>query len=545
MCCVTLLTLGTAGCETGHSNNANLETMMLLGQYGHARTTLNQQIEDNRRDRDYLLSRMRRAVATLADGYVQSAEPMFNEIFDELRRQGVNEDQTVTSVVFNEDLKFWKGEPYEQALAFSYTAVTYASLGQWGNARAAADNALFYLRDFGETEDGEPMTPEDLIATAEQNEDEDVFVTGYEAQPSDFALGYLLHGLASQQLDRMDEARAMYRLANRHNPALRSVTDALLAGRYNLVLIVGYGRAPQKRGIGPDSAIAGYLPRTPSDDALLQVRVDDRSMSTWPVAMDLNAMADQLKWNNLEDIRRAKSLVGDVLVYGGIGAAVYGASERNATVTLAGLGAALTGMVAKAGAHVDARHNELFPQRIYVAAAQVDDPSVPVRVMIQGKPQTAMVLHGPTKPIGQPNRPTPSQHAEVQVRYVRLVTLGERAPPWATAERLYYDPMSVDPDQELYLLGGRRLMPLSNFEQDLYRAEGVHLLADAVAEVPGLHLLEGGDSLLPPAPGTAGYSRLFATPAGAHRPQSPMLENLLQQSSEVSPQPLTWKEHIR
>ena len=71
-----------------------------------------------------------------------------------IRDRGLNKDKTVRSVVFTEGVKVWKGEPFEQAMALVYYGFVQASQGSWDNARAAASNALFYLRDFeGEDEE--------------------------------------------------------------------------------------------------------------------------------------------------------------------------------------------------------------------------------------------------------------------------------------------------------------------------------------------------------------------------------------------------------
>ena len=90
---------------------------------------------------------------------------LFREVYDVLRTRGINDDKTVQSVVFYEGVKLWKGEPFEQALALSYVAMTQASLGSWDNARAATDNALFFLRDF--TDEGEDdLDPQEIARRA-------------------------------------------------------------------------------------------------------------------------------------------------------------------------------------------------------------------------------------------------------------------------------------------------------------------------------------------------------------------------------------------
>ncbi len=119
------------------------------GDYTQPRVNIYDDMQPKRSDRAYLLDRMRVGVLTLADGYPRSAQTIFEEVYDVLRTRGINKDKTVASVVLNEDVKIWKGEPFEQALALAYYAMVQAELGSWDNARAAANGSLFRLRDFG------------------------------------------------------------------------------------------------------------------------------------------------------------------------------------------------------------------------------------------------------------------------------------------------------------------------------------------------------------------------------------------------------------
>src|SRR5665213_3500901 len=113
------LIVGLAGAKPDiHVVQANYD-----GQYGQARAYLENEVGANKVsdkdhiDRDYLLNRMRLMLTMLADGYAPPDSPVVNRVYSLLRTQGLNADKTVTSVVVNEDLKIWKGEPFEQAMA--------------------------------------------------------------------------------------------------------------------------------------------------------------------------------------------------------------------------------------------------------------------------------------------------------------------------------------------------------------------------------------------------------------------------------------------
>ena len=145
-----VLISAVAGC----SSPANVRRAVTSGQYGDARVALHKALDGTKpSNRHYHLNRIRLGMVDLADGQPEQANATFAESFEFLRTQGVNADKTVSSVVINEDIKLWKGEPFEQALSYHYIACNYAALGQWDNARAAAQASLFLLRNFGENEE--------------------------------------------------------------------------------------------------------------------------------------------------------------------------------------------------------------------------------------------------------------------------------------------------------------------------------------------------------------------------------------------------------
>ena len=127
-----------------------------VGEYGAARDRLvaRGSLTTGRETTSNLLDRVRLLVVDLADGQAAAAEENANAVYEILRTQGINADRTVASVVLGDGVRYWKGEPFEQALAFTYVALQKAMIGDWGNARAAAEGSLFLLRDFGENASG-------------------------------------------------------------------------------------------------------------------------------------------------------------------------------------------------------------------------------------------------------------------------------------------------------------------------------------------------------------------------------------------------------
>lgn len=543
------------GCSSrGDRVDAAIDTAAATGQYGVARAKLQQSLAADPSDRGYILGRLRLLILTLADGQPDAAEITANETFQLLRTQGLNADKTVSSVVFNERVKTWKGEPFEQALAYSYIAVQKAERGEWDNARAAAQSSLFLLRDFGENERGQAMTGEDLARKAAEAEArgknaDAVIDHGYTAVETDYALGYLLTGIASKALSRDDEASDNFAAAARLNPALAPLADTLRAGQYNTILVVDYGQGPRKTAYGPDNALVRFMPTWPSRGAPLTASLAGGGvLSNLAPAADLNVMASRLAWNNLEDVRQAKSAIGSVLLVGGVAVATapqgrHESDQARTNRALIGAGVAILGGLMKATASADTRHCEFLPQAVYIVPAEIRAPNSTLTLEVQGDPASAIVL---------PNLSPPDErYGRVQLRYIRLTP---SPAPWQSSGRIVYanDAMATGvPGGDLpYILGGRdvsrptpaaleRYQRAGNLKtyttadlENLYREEGIALTLEDQHGESRAHILEGGDSLVPPLPGTAGYQRLFGQ---EHAPYVPKSDALRRAIAELTP----------
>jgi hypothetical protein len=209
----SLIALATfAGC--GPTAWERVQADAVNGEFGRARKVIATSLEPDKKSRRYMYDRMLLAMLDLADGCPASAAPTVDEIFTILRTQGINADKTVASVVTYEGIKFWKGEPFEQAMMFYYTAVQKAMLDEWDNARAAAANSLFLLKNFGEDEAGNRKSSWRLATeanAAERKRDSkgDYLDTSYQAQQTTFVLGHLLKGVANAALGASDPDRTV------------------------------------------------------------------------------------------------------------------------------------------------------------------------------------------------------------------------------------------------------------------------------------------------------------------------------------------------
>ncbi len=517
------------------------------GHFSPARLAINQEIVKRGKptaggsgkklksvDRTYILNRARLLSLMLGEGYARHADPVVEELYALLRTQGLNKDKTVASVLLNEDIKTWKGEPFEQAMMLCWIGMHYGMQGDWGNTRAAAENSLFHLRDFGKDAKGKKY---DAISLSRDMLSEDVDETGYATVESNFALSYLLSGIANQQLGRVAESEEMYRKYCRYNSNLTSVVEGLKQENYNTIFVVEYGNGPQKIGAGPNQAVAMFVPITRSDQAHLSVH-SARGRETFPVAMDLNTIATDLMWNNLEDIRLAKSYLGSALLLAGVITADHGVSRHSSDTAIAGLILMGAGAYLQSQAHADTRYCEAMPQRVYLATAMIAGPKDQVMLQIEGKPGSQLVVSGMPA----------TMSGEVRLQYVRLPSayVGA-APAWAQSGQTFYANV-YEPNAGVmplpYIMGGDCVLPptydalaryqnagyLQGYTLDdligLYRAEGIVVEAELGA-MPGLHVLDGGNSLVAPAPGTTGYARLFGQRHEPYRPKSRALSRAI------------------
>ena len=549
------------------------------GDFGKARAATLNRATDDRADRAFMLDRMKVLTMAMADGVPEAARPVADELYAFLRTQGVNAQNTLPTVFFGEGAsRIYKGEPFEQALTLTQVAALDASLGDWGNARAAANNALFQVRDFSKSlgASSASTTPHtDNQATTQDAAAERLRLiqqaSGNDAQSlerlatpqtSDFELGYALRAVAARQLgETADADEALAQLVG-VAPRLDTLANQIRAGAYNTVLLVDSGTGPQKIATGPDGALAAFRRTGPANDSPLQVTIARDAHSTppiptvVPVLTDVDRLALDLRWNNLEDLRLAKSAIGNGLMLGG---AVVAASNNKKEGQLVGLGLILAGLLAKSTAAADTRHNELLPQRSYLALLTLTDAS-PIHLSIDGRstsaPSASLTLTGLTAP--------PS--GTVQFRYVRLPAEGA-ATHWANSGAILYTndraattfpaPPTATPSLSdnlalPYILGGRCVRTpneqvLSDYQRagflagftlndllDLYKEENIEIVGLSRDPQVGRHILEGGRFLYTPLTGTTGFARLYGQTHAPYQPKSARVRALAAQIHAAS-----------
>ena len=548
------------GCSSINPMTRTPESLLVQGELDIARSMLKEQVRARGTDDNRILDQARLAILTLADGYPAGAAIQFEDVYALLRQQGLNRNRGAAAALLNEDVKVWKGEPFEQSAILLYMGFAYASLGEWDNARAAADNALFFLQDFRPDLDVDPDDMRRGVSAAEVMRAEvQAAARGLEDNPIAYdarvGAATLLHAVASQQLGRPDEADDFFARTLQIVPESAAVVERIRAAEYDTLLIVGAGLGPQKVGVGPSRSELAYVARTPgagrdpaSAPPPLAFRVADQPFSRVPALTDVNALTRTYVWNPLGDFREGKASLGrtlsDVGLIGGVASA--GGRNRSARDPILGIAAGLflVGQALQAGAHVDARYLDVLPQAWYFVPVTLPTPAagdaaIPptVELQVDGRPGTRLVLTGfdggPADAIG-PEGPT--------VRYVQLVSRPQSPPAWATfGQPTIGNPVTgaVSRSPFPYVFGGDDARPpteaaLRDYQRagnllDLtrvelansYRDEGLTWDLESTAGLPGLHVLQGGRSLLWPLGGTTGFARLACDPYRGVGPLAP------------------------
>ncbi|MEM7227590.1 MAG: hypothetical protein AAF432_02130 [Planctomycetota bacterium] len=535
------------GCESAPRNMAAIRAY-----YDYDFTTAREGLRADaytRDDEQTLLYRSRLGLAALADGDVDEAESNLTAAFDILSTAGLNEDRTTAAILTHEGARIWKGEPFEQAMLYHYTALTFALRGDWENMRAASANAMFRLTDFGGVQNKEEL------ARRAASDDVDP-ASLYTPVDTDFALGALMQAIGTD-LSGLSSANEIYDLALEINPALTDVVEPIRAGAYNTLLVVDYGKGPTKISYGPDGALSTFEPQ--DEASSLTVSADGLTRSFEPIA-DLNVMARDLRWNHFEDVRVAKSVIGEGLILGGgivattaqdyddhdhDGSYGYHGYDHHHDVDTdwgqlaVGLGMILAGALMKSGAEADTRYLEFVPQTVFIVPLDINTATT-IDLDIAGSWGATMRLVDVA----------PGTTRDPNVVYVRLHGEADE-PEWMRTDALQHgnDVVGVLRGDYPWILGGRDVSTptrdtLAAYQANgflrgwtigqlraLYDAEGILIgsgmeaSADAPKNPSFRHILEGGRGLFTPRPGSNGYKRLMYQPHQPYVPNSAMGRN--------------------
>lgn len=300
----------------------------------------------NRPDENYVLNNLRLGSAALAAYDLDEAEAAFLRAYEVLNSGNVNDQNRRTAaVVLKEKIRIWRGEPYERALCNFYLGMIYYQRGDYNNARAAFENALFKLRDYADPDKADH----------------------YREVESRFSVALLMLGRSWVMLNRPDLADACFRQVVETYPEFYAIAQRLADRRVNTILFVEFGFAPRKVEGGMDGSLVRFVPTPQSAGEVPRPRiiVDRRAIDSTPfdsMLFDTVVMAQDRLWQSIDTIRVTKSAIGTGLVVGGLGTAIYGANRNDAGTTAAGLAIAGVGLLLKESSEADTRQWEAAPR---------------------------------------------------------------------------------------------------------------------------------------------------------------------------------------
>jgi tetratricopeptide (TPR) repeat protein len=315
-------------------------------------------------DQNFVLNNARLGSSALAWYDFDEAEAAFLRAYEVINSAGVNKGgRDVAAVLVNEKHKIWKGEPFERAMVNFYLGLVYYARHDYENARAAFENSLFKLRDYGESKD---------------NGDQ------YREAESDFALGYLMLAKAHQRLGNETQAKKTFDRLVELRPRLKGLANAKRNAESNVLLVVDSGYGPKRVNQELEGAILAFAPRPEEAGPipLPSVRVDGKAVAGPRTHLldlppvDLLALAQDKRWQSIDTIRTVKSLVGTGLIAGGAYEAGRGVNQdkskdRNRDL---GVAAALigSGLLLKATSQADVRTWEMLPRTCFVIPLKLE-----------------------------------------------------------------------------------------------------------------------------------------------------------------------------
>jgi len=314
-----------------------------FGDYRHARDAFRPLAAKT--DEDYVLNNVRLGSASLVDYDLDEAEAAFYRAYEVINSVNINDaGRSSAAVLLDEKLKVWKGEPFERAMTNFYLGIIYYIHQDYSNARAAFENSLFKLRDYGE---------------AGPKGDE------YRELESNFSIAYVMLGKCWLKLGNEEKARDMFARVGSLRPDLQKLVDWDRMQRGNVLLVVDYGKGPQKV-LDYDNSLVTFVPNPTQVGPVPQptIRVNGQVVhinGVGPAPVDLLEMAQDRRWQSIDTIRAFKSIVGVGLMAAG----AYQASKEHPDPGSAGA-LLLGGALLKLTATGDVRHWEMLPRSVFI-----------------------------------------------------------------------------------------------------------------------------------------------------------------------------------
>lgn len=246
-----------------------------------------------------------------------------------------------------ENIKDFKGEPYERAMVFYYLGLVYLAEGDFENARASFKSGEF----------------QDTLSSEEEYQ-------------SDFALLDYLSGWASKCNGDDVLAADAFSIAQEHRVTLAPPEDDM-----STLVIFESGQSPAKFAAGKYDELLKV--RRGQETGIEEITFDPDGLKL-PLNLGANVywQASTRGGREVDAILAGKAkfkdgmdAAGNILAQVGAGTALYGAGANNRDAALVGLGILMVGLIAKAAAEAaqpdaDIRYIDVLPDTVALGATK-------------------------------------------------------------------------------------------------------------------------------------------------------------------------------
>lgn len=316
--------------------------------------------------RNVVLNHMRSGLAAYEIGAFQTAAESFDEAL--LRIETIYADNekaaAARSLWVKENIKDFKGEPYERVMAYYYRGLLYLREGDYENARASFKGGM--LQD----------------TWAEEDE--------YQA---DFALMAFLEGWSSRCLGKESAAQESFDEAKRHRATFNSPPKD-----HNALLIAEIGTSPVKVARGDFNERLEYERGQNFSESSATFKITSKGKTQTIDAQlleDLYWQATTRGGRQIQAILDGKAqfkettdTAGEVAMAAGTSLVTTGAYGYNDDVAMAGAAMMFVGLIAKGIAaatrpEADIRYWDNLPDTVHVATMKA--PTAPYSVNVQFK----------------------------------------------------------------------------------------------------------------------------------------------------------------
>jgi len=281
-------------------------------------------------DKDFVLYNLETGSAAFDGGNYYTARIALERAAQAMRGQG-GANRGLASLIANESIKMFKGDPFEQAMANFYDGLIYYRWADYYNARAAFHQAL--MAD---------------MSSEEKHRD-------------DFAVAHFMIAKCYQKIDDPDNARIHFERAREKYPDNPCFSDDAI-NDHNVLIVLQLGKAPVKVQSGVAGSIDEYNGGYYREDSA-SVSANGKPLGASSLAVDLLEQARTSGRSAKDTIQAAKGVVKTGLITAG----AMGTSNDSGAIGPALL---IAGLLFPAGA--DVRQWDLLPGEIHLLSAKLE-----------------------------------------------------------------------------------------------------------------------------------------------------------------------------